>query len=385
MLAVTSNWLLSDGSLLPTRAAAATGWLAALRRAAVRAGWGRDGRYQPVESIGLVLAGDTLELLVSDVWSGKERPWQAGRRADAARARSLAAAIRAARPALQTLRRWRRQGLPVPAAAAHGRPSLQRAGRLRLDIILLAGDRDAWLGEAAGEASRLGIAVGEEWSAGEISIRHGHDLDPLCHGGMAAGLPRPPTLAESIAVDLVVPFAIAMREDRLAWPALRASLPTIAAASPAALPGMVGRVPKAWAAGSRPARQFLAIWGRSVAGWWAAARRETPSSGTAHDVVDALAGWLERAAFGEAGQPPAAVAALERLAPRPSASGRLVLGHLPPSPGVTGLEAAGGPHLAVVHRPGGPGWREPLGGPVACPAVVAIGGQPAGPAIVDAA
>ncbi len=385
MLAVTSNWRLSDGSLVPPRAAAATGWLVTLRRAAVRAGWGRDGRYQPVESVGLVLAGDTLELLVSDVWSGKERPWQAGRRADAARARSLAAALRAARPALQTLRRWRRQGLPVPAAAAHGRPSLRRSCRIRLDIFLLAGDRDAWLGEAAGEAGRLGIAVGEEWSAGDISIRHGHDLDPLCSGGPAADLPRPPTLAESIAVDLVVPFAVAIREDRLVWPALRAALPAIAAASPAALPGLIGRVPQAWAAGSRLTSRFESTWRRSVAGWWAAARRDMPTSGAAHDAVDALAGWLEEGSSRDAGPPPAAVAGLEILAAGLAVTGQIVLGHVPPIRGATGLGDAGGPHLAVVHRSGGPGWRESLGRPVLRSAVVAVGFAPAGPAIVDAA
>jgi len=385
MLAVTSNWLLSDGSLLPTEAAAATGWLAALRRAALRAGCGRDGRYQPVESICLVLAGDTLELLVSDVWSGRERPWHAGRRAAASRATALAAAIRAARPALRTLRRWRRQGLPVPAATAHGRPSLHRPQRVPLDVFLLTGDRDAWLGEAAGEASRLGIAVGDEWSASGISIRHGHDLDPLCHGGVAAGLPRSPTLAESIAVDLVVPFAVAMREDRMVWPALRAALPAIAAAPPHALPEMIGRVPRAWAVGSRAGGRFSTAWRRSVAGWWTAARRDMPTWGAEHDAVDALAGWLEHAGAGDAGPPPAAVACLEMPAARPPATGRIVLGHVPPSPGVTGLGDAGGPHLAVVHRSGGPGWREPLGRPVFRSGVVAIGFAPAGPAIVDAA
>jgi len=384
MLAVTSNWLLSDGSLLPT-AAAATDWLAALRRAALRAGCGRDGRYEPVELICLVLAGDTFELLVSDLWSGRDRPWHAGRRADATRATVLAAAIRAARPALRTLRRWRRQGLPVPAATPHGRPSLHRSRRVPLGIFLLSGDRDAWLGEAAGEASRLGIAVGEEWSAGGISIRHGHDLDPLCHGGLAAGLPRSPTLAESVAVDLVVPFAVAMREDRAVWPALRAALPALCAAPPHALPAVISRVPSAWAFGSRIGGRFSTTWQRSVAGWWAAARRDMPTSSAEHDAVDALAGWLERATDGKAGPPPAAVAALAMLEQRPPAGGRIVLGHVPPSPGVTGLGDAGGPHLAVVHRSGRPGWREPLGRPVFRSGVVAIGFTPAGPAIVDAA
>jgi hypothetical protein len=385
MLAVTSNWLLSDGSLVPARAATATGWLAVLRRAVLRTGFGRDGRYRPVDSLCLVLAGDTFELLVSDVWAGQARPWHAGHRANAARARPLAAAARAARPAVQRLVRWRRRGLPVPVADAHGRPSLHRLRRIPLDIFMLAGDRDAWLVEAAREADRLGIAVGEEWSAGGIGIRHGHDLDPLCHAAVAAGLPRPPTLAESIAVDLVVPFAVAVREDPVAWPALRGALAALAAASPAAMPAVIAGVARTWPAGSRSARRVLATWGRGVASWWATARRELPTSGTEYDVVDALAGWLERATTGEAGQAPAAVAALEMLEPRPPVAGRIVLGHVPSMAGVTGLGTAGGPHLAVVQRPGNPDWLESLGSAVVGSNVVAIGVAPAGQAIVDAA
>jgi len=383
MLAVTANWLLSDGSLLPARAAPATGWLKAVRRAALRAGCGRDGRYRPVESICLVFAGDTFELLVSDVWTGRDRPWHGGARGRAARAAALAAALRAARPVVRLLWRWLRSGLPVPAADGHGRPRFDREQTVPLSVFMLAGDRDGWLAEAPAVAERLGIATGAAWTDGAVTIRHGHDLDPFCQGASATS-DRPPSLAESIAVDLLVPFAGAMRDDPVAWTAVRPALAGLAAASPVELPAGLVALARAGGTGSKVGRRVTAAWRLSVEAWWAAARREVPACEVEFDVVDTLAGWF---ASGVAGgeSPPPAIAVLDGRRTPVRAPGTPLLGHGPAAPLIAGAGASDGPQLVIGERSNGPGWQEPLGSPRAGSGIVAVGRADPGPAVVDAA
>ena len=87
MLVVTANWAFSDGSLFaaPGRRRAARAWLRRVRLATIRSGFGRDGVYRPPAGLDIVLAGDTLDCLVSAAWSGRQRPWHTGNRAEAAR------------------------------------------------------------------------------------------------------------------------------------------------------------------------------------------------------------------------------------------------------------------------------------------------------------
>ena len=89
MLAVTANWAVSDGSLASPRADLACAWLETVRVAAIRAGCGPDGRYRPIEKITLVFAGDTLDLLLTDLWTGRDRPWHGGRRVERRSTRRL--------------------------------------------------------------------------------------------------------------------------------------------------------------------------------------------------------------------------------------------------------------------------------------------------------
>ena len=123
MLAVTANWEITDGSLVPSRAAAADAWLGVIQRAAIRAGWSRAGRYQPVTEVCLVFAGDTFNWLATDIWAGRDRPWHGGRNGQDARMRAALAGLQASRLVVRTLRRWMGNGMPVPAAGLHGRPS----------------------------------------------------------------------------------------------------------------------------------------------------------------------------------------------------------------------------------------------------------------------
>lgn len=372
MLVTTANWAVSDGSLVGAGAGRAVAWLGAIRRSVVRAGCGRDGRYRPVGEVTLVFAGDTFDWLLTDAWAGRHKPWHAGRQAAELRARVAAAAVRAARPAVRTLLRWVRRGLPVPAADARGRPSARGITTATLRVVLLAGDRDRWLPLLA-PTHRAGLHLGEEWSDGQVSIRHGHDLDPLTHlppQTPVAG-ERAPTLGESLMVDLLVPFAVAMREDPGLWPVTRPMLGDLAAARPAMMPRhlapivaeRIGRPTS-----SRGRSRVETLWRDHVARWHRVARRDAVACEVEFDTVGALAAWLERP--GPEGGCPAAVARLDL--PPPARCGVLVA-HPPPM---------SGPILTC--RLAGRSWCEPLAPPPGR-GIVTIGAEAGGGGFVDAA
>lgn len=390
MLAVTANWNVTDGTLAAPRTAAAQSWLATIRRAAIRAGFGRDGRYQAVESICLVFAGDTFDWLLSDAWSGCDRPWIGGPRGFAARTRVAAASLRAAGPVLRDLRRWIRTGVPLPAADARGRPSARAIRHTPIRVVMLAGDRDAWIsggfGQEASTADRFGVLVGESWSDARVSIRHGHDLDPLWHAMAVTPMPatgRPPTLGESLAVDLLVPFAMAVRAEAAMWLLAKSRIGLLAASPPWELPGGVAKLVAIQGPGGGLGRRLLSMWRRCVEAWHARVRRDPPLSDTAYDPLDALAAWLDTAASGHGSPVPPSIARLAIPRSTPAQS-NTVLGHLPSSGAATWLGGAGGPWLAVVDRDEGPGWVELLGNVAASPSVVAIGAG-SGSGVVEAA
>lgn len=73
MIVVTANWEIGDGSLWPGPAAGIMErFRAEVARAAVRAGWQCDGRYEPVRRVDVVFAGDTFD--GSPRANGSERP-----------------------------------------------------------------------------------------------------------------------------------------------------------------------------------------------------------------------------------------------------------------------------------------------------------------------
>jgi hypothetical protein len=370
MLAITANWGIGDGSLAEPRAGRAAAWLDAIRRVVVRAGWGRDGRYRPAEEVTLLFAGDTFDWLLSDTWSGRDRPWHGGVRGEEARGRVALQSLRTARPVLRTLAHWAGKGIPVPAATPRGRPSEWARQATTVRPVVLAGDRDAWLTDHAATAARFGIATGEEWSDGERHVRHGHDLDPLAHRApvVAGRGGRQPTLAESLMADLVVRFALAARGDFALWPAVRPRLTVLSAARPAEWPAVLAGLEV------EPRERSLAssLWRRAVEAWHAAAVRELPACETEYDVLGDLAGWLDRAP-GEA-EVPAAIRRLDVAARGRPAGATIVAEPAPTQP----------PSL-TCHGPAGPPWSERLDGPPPGPSVVAVGVGSAGTGFIDAA
>lgn len=370
MRAVTANWGIGDGSLADSRAGRATVWTEAIRRAVVRAGWCRDGRYRPVHAVELVFAGDTFDWLLSDTWAGRERPWHGGARAEEARASVALASARAARPVLQTVARWARAGLPVPAATPRDRPSEWAVQGVTVRPVLLAGDRDAWLTEHAEAAARFGIATGEQWSDGHCQVRHGHDLDPLTHRAVAATVRggRQPTLAESLMTDLVVRFAATVRGDTELWPLVRPRLAALSAARPSQWPALVAGI----GSDGRQRASVWSPWRRAVAAWHRAAVHELPTCETEFDALGELAAWLDGS---RAGRPlPETIRRLD--AP---ALGRFASSSIVAEPG-----NPESPSL-MCRRPDGQEWSELLGGAAPSPAVVAVGTGAAGRGFIDAA
>jgi hypothetical protein len=383
MLAVTANWQFTDGSLAPAFAAGADAWLHTIRRAVVRAGFRRDGRYEPVENVSLVFAGDTFDWLVSDVWSGRERPWYGDARSRAARAKVVAGSLRAARPILAELHRWARRGIPVPAVDGRGRPSMLGVHRIPVHLIMLAGDRDAWASEQCiGSHDRIrrsGALVGDSWSDGEIMIRHGHDRDPVTNAeatptGAATG--RAPSLAESLAVDLVVPFAKALAADTAGWHLARRRVGAIAAAGLVDMPQSVAAIVELWGGGTALGRRALLAWRRCVAAWRSIVRHEPPTNETEYDVVDDVAGWLEAAVERRDLAIPRAIARLS-LSRSDADEPGTILGHMPIETRWSSL----GPWLMIVKPSRS---LELLGAAAQEPPVVTIG-VTAGARVVDAA
>lgn len=357
MLGITANWGLSDGSLGGNPPAVAERWLDGLRLATIRAGFRRDGRYRPVEHVTLVFAGDTLDLLLTERWTGRERPWHAGRRGRMARLDVLTATLRAARGPIARLRSWARHGLGVPTADARGRPTDRIVTRVEVEPVLLLGDRDADLGQVSTAVDRFGLRIGEAWSDGSHEIRHGHDLDPLRFradvGDRLSAEAFRPTLAESLTVGLLVPFAVGMRDIPVAWQSLKPMLGRLAAAAPVEMTEQIATLLARLAPVQREA--VADHWRRSVGRWFSAALSDPPAHELEFDAPAALAAWLESAAglAWSANCVPPEIRRLEVAAPRGRVGGTMVLGHLA-THAVTGNGAVvglGGEFPRLLIRP----------------------------------
>lgn len=339
MLVVTANWSISDGTLAagPTLAQT-TDLVAFVRRSAIRAGLRRDGRYRPIDRVELVFAGDTFDWLLTAAWLGRERPWRRRARCEALAEHVVQAAARQAAPLLRRLARLARRGLEVAAADGFGRPVFSTQTSVPVRVVLLAGDRDPWIDEPrpARMAGRFAVAVGRVWAAGAVTAMHGHTLDPLCGPADVAG-ERPPTLQESLVVDLIVPFLAALHDDGMAGIARR-RLRSLPSAAPLDMAGHLHEsLERAVATDAMTQSQrgrIEAAWARAVDAWWQRARRDVPVSEVHFDAVDAIAARLRLEAV--AGEPEAtAVHPLEAAGRRlADGHGIMVYGHLPAGAGV---------------------------------------------------
>ena len=340
MLVVTSNWSITDGTLVdPPARSHGTDFLAGIRRSAARAGIRRDGTYRPVDRVDVVLAGDTFDWLVTAAWQGSERPWQRRARRGATRDRVMQAAVKRGVRLLGKLGRLARNGLTVAGADGRGRPVLGSQVRVPVRVVMLAGDRDAWLDEprSAKLAERFGIAVGRSWADHPVTIVHGHAIDPLCGPAWGDAADRPPTLHESLSIDLVARFAVLVHETEPAVLARRV-MGTLVASCPLDVPRRLRAwLDRAGAVGalSHDSRDRIeSAWARAVDGWQRRARRDVPATELQFDAVDSIANWLRANPVAMDVAIPAAAASI------PFATGGLsegpslvVYGHLPAGSG----------------------------------------------------
>lgn len=294
MLVVTANWGIGDGTLgAGPEGARGREFAIAVQRAAARAGFRPDGSYQPIQRVDVVFAGDTFDWMVSRRWGDAVRPWDAGTEVAALRREVARASAARAWTALHGLVRFARSGLPVPVADGRGRPRADRAARVPLGVVLLAGDRDPWVEQAGGRrlAARLGIAVGSGTGTAGVTIHHGLEVTAAdrTRQRVGPGGEVGPSLLDSILVDLLVPFATAV--ERL--PAGRLVRRLAAAESPLDMPAVVATALETPLAASGTRAALVDGWRRAVDGWWNHARRLRPRSLAPFDPLDALATWLE--------------------------------------------------------------------------------------------
>ncbi|MFM7243033.1 MAG: hypothetical protein ACKO40_02505 [Planctomycetaceae bacterium] len=387
MIVVASNWAIGDGTLVPTAAASLGALAARMHRAAIRAGVGSDGRHRPIDRLDIVLAGDTFDWHVSAEWLGDAKPWHASARSRELLATVARRSIRLGRAILGPLLGWVRRGLPLPSGmAAAGRG---RTVSVPVRVTLLSGDRDAAAERVL--AGRATFTVGRRWDDGRVSIRHGHERDPACRERRGCGtvaVDRPPTLAESVAVDLVARFAALVAARKApAGGALRRIADAGVVGIPEALGGWLDAL-----AGGPDVGAVRDAWERSVEAWWRGARRCVPTCETEFDVVDALARWLASAVRPDAERCPVA-AGLGALVAAPAAGGPgAVEGHLRGSGAhaAVGLAPCRGvaPLAVCTNERGWPRWSV-LGVDDEAGPIVAIGPRrPTGPGtwrVVDAA
>jgi len=352
MLVVTANWALADGTLVATSRRGQAEFLEAVHRAAFRSGVRHDGRYEPIDGIAIVLAGDTFDPLTSTAWAGDVRPWHEGGRAAGVAAAVMLAAAGRGRRLLAGLSAWVRTGLMVPAADRRGRPVFGRDRRVPVRVTILPGDRDPWIAGAGARLARRGIAVAGAWSVPGITVCHGAEFDPL----WTAVEPGRPTLGASLAVDLVARFGTVLRGRSDLWPACRPLVAQLAAARALEMPGVVGE----WLATvERSAVLVRDAWRAAVARWRRQARIAEPACDASFDSIDAVAAWMDAV---DIAVPVAAgdiAALLESRPPFGADSGTVVLGHwsgpavaativgLGPTPG-NAVDAAAGVTLASV-------------------------------------
>lgn len=400
MLVVSANWGFTDGTLFapPIRRAHVVGWRRAVIRAALRAGFRRDGSYHPITGLDVVLAGDTLDGLVSAEWVGRARPWHADPAAAGLRRRVLRAAAGRAAPLLAVLAGWARGRLRLPAADARGRPRIDARAAVPVRVALLAGDRDPWIECWPDAVAARGFGAGRLWSNGTALVVHGEDFDPSCHvedahdGPRTGHVDRPPTLTESVAVDLVARFAVAIRDLRSADRLRDRLLAALAGAGPLEIQAAFAAWRTAPGSASLPG-PVVDAWRRAVEDWWRETDRVPPSCAVSADPCSALAPWFEAAVLPAADAGRATPAVRELVGPTSGApsvvlapparerGGAVVLGH--PSPA---LPAGDGP--APVICLGRPPVRRCSGvvvvrdGAAAAAACVSAATAPAWPASV---
>ena len=275
MLVVTANWAIGDGTLWrrPLRGLVSRAW-GVIQRSALRAGFRHDGRYQPLERLDIVFAGDTFDLYASRHWAtGDVRPWHRSTFAETARREVAASALRRAVLLNKFARRLLNEGLVVPSATRQGRPHLRHPTVVPVSVTLLSGDRDGYLEPPHNWPQ--GVHWANSWSAGQWQVEHGQRFDPLQN--QSSDHHEGPTLIQSMHARLIAPFAVQVADFMpAAMDKLSRSLRLLADCHPLDVSAAFWHrlLPRVTAGDQTHVEKLTTCWRRCVDDWQREARRD---------------------------------------------------------------------------------------------------------------
>ena len=275
MLVVTANWAIGDGTLWrrPLRGLVSRAW-GVIQRSALRAGFRHDGRYQPLERLDIVFAGDTFDLYASRHWAtGDVRPWHRSTFAETARREVAASALRRAVLLNKFARRLLNEGLVVPSATRQGRPHLRHPTVVPVSVTLLSGDRDGYLEPPHNWPQ--GVHWANSWSAGQWQVEHGQRFDPLQN--QSSDHHEGPTLIQSMHARLIAPFAVQVADFMpAAMDKLSRSLRLLADCHPLDVSAAFWHrlLPRVTAGDQTHVEKLTTCWRRCVDNWQREARRD---------------------------------------------------------------------------------------------------------------
>lgn len=236
MLVIISDLHLTDGTSGTTISPGAFRLLSErLNDLALSASFRRDGSYQPVERIDLVLLGDVLDVIRSTQWLGTQaRPWDDNKSPGLFDmvAKITGDILRNNEAAFAEFRQLATHGITVPPALLNGRPAAGEMKPVPVRIHYMVGNHD-WPYHLPGEkynqlrrqiASHMGLATypdapfpHEVWECNElvqvmrrhkVFARHGDVYDPFNYEGDRDAS----SLGDVIVLELLNRFGVAVEQ-----------------------------------------------------------------------------------------------------------------------------------------------------------------------------
>lgn len=237
MLVIISDLHLTDGTSGTTISPGAFRLLAErLADLTLNASQRRDGTYQPIDRVDLVLLGDVLDVIRSTQWLNTQaRPW------DDAKSPALFDMVAKITgdvlehndTAFAEFRLLAEQGIAVPCSLANGRPATSESKAVPVRIHYMVGNHD-WPFHLPGEnynqlrrqiVSRMGLATYAEapfpheiWESNElvqvmrrhkVFARHGDVYDPFNYEGDRDAS----SLGDVIVLELLNRFGLAVERQ----------------------------------------------------------------------------------------------------------------------------------------------------------------------------
>jgi UDP-2,3-diacylglucosamine pyrophosphatase LpxH len=237
MLVIISDLHLTDGTSGTTISPGAFRLLCErLTDLAIGASFRRDGSYNPIERVDLLLLGDVLDVIRSTQWLGtKARPWDDNKSPALFEmvAKITGDVLRHNDAAFAEFRQLAEQGIAVPPGLNNGRPAMGETKPVPVRIHYMVGNHD-WPFHLSGEnynqlrrviAQRMGLCTypdapfpHEIWESNElvqvmrrhkVFARHGDVYDPFNYEGDRDAS----SLGDVIVLELLNRFGAAVEQQ----------------------------------------------------------------------------------------------------------------------------------------------------------------------------